>query len=94
LRDAPGADARAREARVDIAGWLRELGLGQYEPAFRENDIDFEMLRSLTIEDLRDLGIASIAIAAGCSMRSRRCPPRPRRDLRPLRSRPAPNAAS
>jgi class 3 adenylate cyclase len=60
LRDAPGADARAREARVDIAGWLRELGLGQYEPAFRENDIDFEVLRSLTIEDLRDLGIASI----------------------------------
>jgi hypothetical protein len=60
LRDAPGADARAREARVDIAGWLRELRLGQYEPAFRENDIDFEVLRSLTIEDLRDLGIASI----------------------------------
>ncbi len=43
-----------------MAGWLRELGLGQYEPAFRENDIDFEVLRSLTIEDLRDLGIASI----------------------------------
>ena len=56
----PGADARAREARVDIAGWLRELGLEQYEPAFRENDIDFDVLRSLTAEDLRDLGIASV----------------------------------
>jgi SAM domain (Sterile alpha motif) len=34
------------EARVDIAGWLRELGLDQYEPAFRENDIDGDVLRS------------------------------------------------
>jgi hypothetical protein len=41
---------------VDIASWLRELGLGQYEPAFRENDVDFDVLRSLTVEDLRDLG--------------------------------------
>ena len=45
---------------MDIAGWLRELGLEQYEPAFRENDIDFDVLRSLTAEDLRDLGIASV----------------------------------
>jgi len=45
---------------VEIAGWLRELGLGAYEPAFRENHIDFDVLRSLTAEDLRDLGIASI----------------------------------
>ena len=47
---------RAMVARVDIASWLRELGLGQYEPAFRENDVDFDVLRSLTVEDLRDLG--------------------------------------
>jgi class 3 adenylate cyclase len=45
---------------LDIAGWLRELGLERYEPAFRENDIDGDVLRSLTAEDLRDLGIASI----------------------------------
>ena len=45
---------------MDIAGWLRELGLEQYGPAFRENDIDCEVLRSLTAEDLRELGIASI----------------------------------
>jgi class 3 adenylate cyclase len=48
------------EARVDIAGWLRELGLELYVPAFRENDIDGDVLRSLTAEDLRDLGIASV----------------------------------
>ncbi len=45
---------------MDIAGWLRELGLERYEPAFRENDIDGDVLRTLTVEDLRDLGVASI----------------------------------
>ncbi len=45
---------------MDIAGWLRELGLEQYEPAFRENDIDGDVLCGLTAEDLRDLGIASV----------------------------------
>src|SRR5215469_14897237 len=49
-----------REARVDIAGWLRELGLEQYERAFRENNIDADLLRSLTAEDLREIGIASV----------------------------------
>jgi SAM domain (Sterile alpha motif) len=45
---------------VDIAGWLRELGLEEYEPAFRENHIEGNLLQSLTAEDLRDLGIASV----------------------------------
>jgi class 3 adenylate cyclase len=45
---------------VEIAGWLRELGLGEYEPTFRENHIEFDVLRSLTAEDLRDLGVRSI----------------------------------
>jgi class 3 adenylate cyclase/predicted ATPase len=45
---------------MDVAGWLRELGLGHYVPAFRDNDIDGEVLRRLTAEDLRDLGVASI----------------------------------
>jgi hypothetical protein len=45
---------------VDIAGWLRGLGLEQYERAFRENDIDADLLRSLTAEDLREIGIASV----------------------------------
>jgi class 3 adenylate cyclase len=45
---------------VEIAGWLRGLGLGEYEPAFRENHIDFAVLRSLTAEDLRDLGVTSV----------------------------------
>jgi len=27
---------------MDVAGWLRGLGLEQYTPAFRDNDIDGE----------------------------------------------------
>jgi len=29
---------------MDIGHWLRSLGLDQYEPAFRENKIDDEVL--------------------------------------------------
>ena len=39
---------------MDVAEWLRGLGLEQYAPAFRDNDIDAEVLRRLTGEDLRD----------------------------------------
>jgi class 3 adenylate cyclase/tetratricopeptide (TPR) repeat protein len=45
---------------VDIAFWLRGLGLEQYAPAFHENDIDGEVLHRLTGEDLRELGVTSI----------------------------------
>jgi class 3 adenylate cyclase/tetratricopeptide (TPR) repeat protein len=45
---------------MDVAAWLRGLGLGQYALVFRDNDIDEEVLRRLTAEDLRDLGVASI----------------------------------
>ena len=45
---------------MDIAAWLRGLGLQQYEPIFRDNDIDGAVLPSLTAEDLSGLGIASI----------------------------------
>lgn len=44
-------------AVMDVAGWLRRLGLDQYEAAFRENEIDDTVLPSLTAEDLRDLGV-------------------------------------
>jgi class 3 adenylate cyclase/pimeloyl-ACP methyl ester carboxylesterase len=42
---------------VDIAAWLRELGLERYEPAFRENEIDWEVLPELTEGDLDKLGL-------------------------------------
>ena len=30
----------SRRAAVDVASWLRDLGLERYEAAFRENDVD------------------------------------------------------
>src|SRR5215471_10654504 len=42
---------------MDIAAWLEGLGLGQYEQAFRDNEIDERVLPSLTAEDLKDLGV-------------------------------------
>jgi class 3 adenylate cyclase/predicted ATPase len=45
---------------MDIAEWLRGLGLEQYENAFRENAIDVEVLRDLTADDIKELGVAPI----------------------------------
>jgi SAM domain (Sterile alpha motif) len=45
---------------MDVAEWLRGLGLEQYAPAFRTNDIDGEVLRRLTGDDVRELGVRSI----------------------------------
>ena len=58
-----GGDARIRagvkrgSAAMEIGAWLRSLGLERYEPAFRENEIDWEALPKLTAEDLKDLGV-------------------------------------
>ncbi|MEA2790420.1 MAG: hypothetical protein QOG73_2826 [Acetobacteraceae bacterium] len=45
---------------MDVAEWLRQLGLEQYEPVFRGNDVSIVVLPSLTAEDLKDLGISSV----------------------------------
>jgi len=42
---------------MDVGGWLRSLGLEQYEASFRENEINDKVLPSLTAEDLKDLGV-------------------------------------
>ncbi|RWL49050.1 MAG: adenylate/guanylate cyclase domain-containing protein [Mesorhizobium sp.] len=42
---------------MDIAAWLRRLGLEHYEQAFRDNAIDAEVLPELTDADLQQLGI-------------------------------------
>jgi predicted ATPase/class 3 adenylate cyclase len=44
---------------LDIEGWLRGIGLAQYAEMFRANDIDIELLRRLTSDDLKDIGVAS-----------------------------------
>jgi SAM domain (Sterile alpha motif) len=45
---------------MDVADWLRGLGLEQYEAAFRENDVNAELLPRLTADDLKDLGVISV----------------------------------
>src|SRR5207253_8377813 len=49
-----------RVSAMDVADWLRGLGLEQYEPAFRANEIDARVLPSLTAEDLKDLGVTLV----------------------------------
>src|SRR5438034_646480 len=51
---------RAGDHRMDVATWLRGLGLEQYAPAFRDNDVDGEVLPELTSDDLIGLGATSI----------------------------------
>src|SRR6266849_9377010 len=51
---------RTGEGPMDFAEWLRKLGLGQYEPAFRANEIDARVLASLTAEDLKDVGVSLV----------------------------------
>src|ERR1700747_3052603 len=41
---------------MDLGGWLRSLGLEQYEAVFRENEIDETILPDLTEDHLRELG--------------------------------------
>src|ERR1700731_4901945 len=45
---------------MDIAAWLHRLGLEKYEQAFRNNDIDAEVLPELTAEDLISIGVTSV----------------------------------
>ena len=45
---------------MDIGGWLRNLGLEQYEAVFRDNAINETVLPSVTAEDLKDLGIGIV----------------------------------
>jgi hypothetical protein len=46
--------------RMDIEAWLQGLGLERYVPAFRDYEIDWEVLPKLTSDDLREIGVAAI----------------------------------
>jgi class 3 adenylate cyclase/predicted ATPase len=45
---------------MDVGGWLRNLGLGKYEAVFRDHAIDEQVLRHLTGEDLKEIGVATV----------------------------------
>ena len=62
---------------MDIAAWLQGLGLERYAPAFRANEIDWEVLPKLTSEDLRDIGVVQRSgTGASCWTPSLRSAPR------------------
>src|SRR6516162_283929 len=45
---------------MDVAAWLRGLGLERYDQTFRDNEIDEKVLPRLTAEDLKDLGVTLV----------------------------------
>src|SRR3954452_12690280 len=45
---------------MNVEAWLKSLRLEQYAAAFHENDVDAEVLPTLTAEELKDIGVSSI----------------------------------
>jgi class 3 adenylate cyclase/predicted ATPase len=45
---------------MDVGAWLRGLGLGKYEAAFVDNGIGEAVLPHLTVEDLKEIGVATV----------------------------------
>jgi hypothetical protein len=54
---------------MDVAAWLRDFRLERYVSAFRDNDIDAEVLPKLTAGDLISIGVTSVGHGASCSTR-------------------------
>jgi class 3 adenylate cyclase len=82
---------------MDVEGWLRRLGLEQYEAAFREHKIDDTVLLSLTAEDLKELGVGFVGhrrklLDAIAALRAEGSAPRPLSDA-PLTTDKAANEA-
>ena len=46
--------------QMNIAVWLKSLGLEQYVPVFDDNAIDAEILPRLTAEDLKEIGVGAL----------------------------------
>jgi class 3 adenylate cyclase/tetratricopeptide (TPR) repeat protein len=47
-------------AMQQIADWLKKLGMSEYTERFVENHIDESIVRELTDQDLKDLGVVSL----------------------------------
>src|SRR5271154_6642983 len=45
---------------MDVGDWLRSLGLGQFADVFRDNGVDSAVLPKLTIDDLKEMGVAGV----------------------------------
>src|SRR5580692_5467130 len=53
----PSSTGLVWEATMDVGNWLRGLGLGRYETAFRDSSIDIDVLPDLTDGDFEKLGV-------------------------------------
>ena len=65
-------DARPQNAVVPLRKGVvsgQHHALSEYAQRFADNDIDFAILRDLTDQDLEKIGVASLAIVAGCCWR-------------------------
>ena len=51
---------------MDIEAWLQGLGLERYVPAFRDNEIDWEVLPKLTSDDSGRSALQQSATGASC----------------------------
>jgi class 3 adenylate cyclase/predicted ATPase len=83
---------------MDVGGWLRRLGLEQYEASFRENKIDDAVLPSLTAEDLKDLGVRVVGhrrklLDAIAALRAGASAPTPLSDALPVTDEAAKDSA-
>src|ERR1700758_49347 len=83
---------------MDLGGWLRSLGLGQYEAAFRENAIDDTVLPTLTAEDVKDLGVTIVGhrrklLNAIAALRTEASAPTPLSDTPSATDKAAPDTA-
>src|SRR3984957_11935389 len=56
----PSEGTTTEGTTMDVGVWLGNLGLGQYEAEFRDNEIDGAVLPKLTLDDLKDLGVAVV----------------------------------
>ena len=45
---------------LDIDTWLNGIGLGQYAAMFHANEIDGSLLRGLSGDDLKEMGITAL----------------------------------
>ena len=54
---------------MDVGGWLRSLGLGQYEALFRTNEIDADILPELTEVDFEKRALSCSMTFSSASLK-------------------------
>ena len=80
---------------MDIEAWLQGLGLERYVPAFRDNEIDWEVLPQLTSDDLREIGVTAVGhrrklLEAIAELSAAEAPPDPIPPIAPADGSPLP----